>query len=30
MRRSFPVGELDKQATRERNEEQGTMIALPD
>jgi hypothetical protein len=30
MRRSFPVRELDEHATREKNEEQGTMIALPD
>jgi len=29
MRRSFPIRELDKNATRKKNEEQGTMVALP-
>ena len=30
VRRSFPISELDKQATRQINEANGTDISLPD
>jgi hypothetical protein len=30
LRRSFPIGELDKSATREINDANGTSVALPD